>query len=254
MKHTILFFYLVLSINSFSQEQVIDQRTGITIIFSAEGKIFPERWYSERVNAQGLSLDKNEYERSEKIIIQALDKYPKSVVADNLKTIYVLKELRFFGTNYGGTYSSDNIYVVNDETDSFYIEKVFHAELSSILMKKYKSNFNESEWLKLNPEKFSYGKGGTAAIKNNSSSLKSKSKLNKQGFIYEYAMASIEEDFNAFAGLVFAPTKEFKSAVEKYMAIREKRLLTIQFYSKLDSSLSVEYFDKLLNTTTYKKH
>ena len=258
MKSIILIVVLFYSFVSVGQESIIDERTGVKIIFKAEGKIFPDSWYSHKINAKGISLNPSEYKRSEKLIKAVLKKYPVNLIRNNLKNVYVLTDVIFYGQSFGGTNSTSNVYLSNEGikkgyTD-FYLEQLFHAEFSSILLRNYNQNFTESEWIKDNPSDFNYGKGGVNALKENKDSEKFDPELNKLGFINEYSTSSIENDFNAYAKNLFLPKRGFYKLVETCSAIKLKRKLIIEFYIKLDDSFTEEYFNNILYTTRYKRH
>lgn len=253
MKSVTLFLVLLYSFASFAQDTIIDERTGVKLIFSADGKIFPDSWYSEKINANGTSLDSSEYIRSERIIKAALLKYPPELVKNNLSNVFVLSKVIFYGQSFGGTNSTSNVYLSNKGikkgyTD-FYLEQLFHAEFSSVLLRNYKPNFSESKWVENNPSDFNYGKGGVIALKEKKDSEKFGSELNKMGFINEYATSSIENDFNSYAKNLFLPKSGFYEIVDTYSAIKLKRKLIIEFYKKLDDSFTDEYFNKILYRT-----
>ena len=90
------------------------------IIFTAGKDIFPGYWYDPEINAKAESLSEDEIERSRSIIISAMDKYPIEVLKDNLKSVYVLKSMNFYGVDYGGTNSETSVYVVNSGVDTGY--------------------------------------------------------------------------------------------------------------------------------------
>lgn len=228
-----------------SQEKIIDERTGTEIIFSSAGKIFPESWYSEKIHARGVSLDPDEYSRSGKIVKQALLKYPINVIKKNLKKIYVLKDIDFYGQSFGGTNSTDIIYLTNVGYTDQFLEQLFHAEFSSILLRNYSSYFDETKWKSNNTNKFKYGKDGVDALKNNLCSEKFDGKFNEKGFINQYATSSMENDFNSFAKNIFLPKPEFKELIKKYDLIKSKRTLFIEFYGKIDKTFSDDYFNKI---------
>lgn len=254
MKYIILFTALVYSITAIANDTIVDERTGIKIIFSAEGKIFPENWYEEKINAQATSLDTTEYSRSEKIIKAALQKYPVELLKKNLRKIYILKDVTFYGQPFGGTNSTSNVYLsnngINEGYTDFYLEQLFHKEFSSILLRNYKKNFKEEEWVKCNSTDFKYGNGGVQALKDNKDSENLDTELNKAGFINQYATSSIENDFNAFAGNLFLPKNEFIQAITDHNRLKKKRKIMMEFYSKLDNSLTEKYFDDILYKTT----
>ncbi|MBU0488132.1 MAG: hypothetical protein KKA07_07415 [Bacteroidetes bacterium] len=253
MKITILVVLSAISFMSFSQEKIVDERTGIEIIFSAEGNIFPDSWLSTTIDAKGISLDPEEYSRSKTVILQALLKYPIAVIKKNLKRIYILKEIEFYGKTFGGTNSTDIVYLSQNGTkngySNFYFEQLFHAEFSSILLRNYPQYFDKTNWLKNNSSEFSYGDGGVNALKKNLSSERFDAKINEMGLINQYATSSMENDFNSFAKNLFLPKFGFSELIDKYALLKNKRALIIAFYGKIDSSFSEDFFDKILHPT-----
>ena len=255
MKLVILFLGLLYSFASFAQDTIIDERTGVKLIFSADGEIFPDTWYSEEINAKAISLDSNEYKRSEKIIKSALVKYPIELIQNNIKNIFILKDIEFYGQSFGGTNSTLNLYISNDGIKNGYtnlfIEQTLHHEFSSILLRNFNDIFQKTEWINCNPSDFTYGGGGLQALKENKDSEDLDTRFNKLGFINEYATSSLENDFNEFAQNLFSPHTGFNQVVERYALIRKKRQLIIEFYTKLNDSLTEEYFNKSI---FHKKH
>lgn len=254
MRHVQILFsllFLLIASQNFAQTRVTDQRTGIPIIFSADGKIFPDSWYSARIDAKGESLDKSEYERSREVVQRALLKYPVSVVQENLKAVYVLHRIEFFGSSFGGTNSSDVVYLSNRGKskgyNDFYLEQLFHAEFSSILLRNKPNLFSESLWKNCNAQGFKYGKGGVAALKKGSDSEHFDEKLNRMGVINQYSVSSLENDFNAFAKNLFLPEEGFAQLLETYPLLRKKRNLLIEFYLQIHAAFTKEFFDKILD-------
>jgi len=249
---------LLITLSSCSQESIKDERTGISIIFTANGKIFPYNWYLPDINGKAKPLKKGEYLRSEKIIRSALQKYPADFVHSNLNKVYVLGHLEFYGVEYGGTYSDDNVYLANKGVDlgysELYLEQTFHEEFSSILLLNYTDFFDLEKWKAVNPENFKYGEGGVNAIKEDNASLEFDPAFNEIGFLYEYGVSDWENDFNSFAGNLFLPPKGFSDLLNTYPLIKKKRDLAIEFFSKCDHSFTKEYFDKLLHDSSAKDH
>jgi hypothetical protein len=221
------------------------------IIFTADGNIFPSNWYGSGIDAKAESLSAGEVERSKSIMITALDKYPTLLLKNNLKSVYVLKSMIFYGVNYGGTNSPpDIVYVVNDGVSMGYtdivIEKTFHHEFSSVL--KYNYGFDETAWRQVNPAGFVYfdeATGGAGAIKAGKASQVFDLKEHEIGFLYEYAESTLENDLNSFAENIFMGEESFFNIIESYDKLEMKLDLIVAFYNSLDPMFTIEYFKGL---------
>ena len=222
------------------------------IVYTADEDTFPAEWYSAEINAKAESLSEGEIERSERIILIALNKYPLEVLKDNLKGVYILKSMNFFGADYGGTNSQDCVYVANDGEDMGYtdiiIEQEFHHEFSSILLFNNRYIFNESGWRQINPAGFEYFDevtGGAGAIKEGKASQEFDPESHKRGFLYEYAESTLENDFNSFAENIFMGDESFFDTVEGYEKLEMKLDLIVEFYNALDPTFTIEYFKEI---------
>ena len=96
-----------------------------------------------------------------------------------------------------------------------------------------------------NPEGFSYGDGGIAALRTNETSLHLDPGLFEKGFLNQYSLASFEEDWNCFAEYIFMNDPGFWEAWEENEAIREKTAILIGFYNALNPVFTLEYFKGL---------
>lgn len=152
----------------------------------------------------------------------------------------------FFGLEYGGTYHKRSLYITDNGiekgyTDA-YIEGTIHHEFSSIILKRYSKLFDEDAWIAANPVGFTYGDGGVEALKTEFTSLKLDSSLYIKGFLNEYSLASIEEDFNCYAEFLFISDKEFWLAWRQSEAVRVKTEILIKLYQQIDPVFTLEYF------------
>jgi len=226
------------------------ERPTIDIVFPTDQRIFPGSWYSASTDGKYNPLDSNEYPRTTKAVNDALSAYPKSVILQNLATIYVVKNMEFFGQPFGGTNSNKNIYLANNGTKYGYttqfLEKTFHHEFSSILFRNYAHFFDTATFTSYNAPGFEYGDGGVEAIRDNQVSLDYEKQFNEMGLISQYAASSLENDVNLFAENLFLPEKGFKKLLVKYEGLRNKRSFMIDFYHQIDTSFTVEFFDKFL--------
>ncbi len=222
---------------------------GVIIEFTVNENTFPESWKTEEIDAKGVALDDSEKKRSIELIKKALAKYPSKMLMQNLKKIVVLKSIAFYGLEFGGTNSSDVVYVTNDGiangyTDD-YVEQVVHHEFSSILLRNFPELFNDAAWRKINGK--AYGTGGVDALRNGVSSEVYDENLMKMGFLDEYSTSDLEEDFNTFAQNIFHSDEEFWSYCDKYPDINSKLNLIVEFYGKLSPEFTKEYFAAFVN-------
>ena len=232
-----------------AQNNTLAGPAGTEVCYQIDKKIFPCKWRNNRTRPEFTSIDAEVIPGTQAILNKALDKYPENVLRKNLKRIYVLKTMFFFGLEYGGTYYKRNAYVTNNGIANGYsgpyIEGTFHHEFSSILLKRHKKDFEKKAWLAANPLDFSYGKGGVAALSTEKTSLRLDSALFADGFLNEYSLASVEEDFNCYAEFIFLGNAGFWDAWEGNDAIRRKTEILISFYQCIDPIFILEYFRSL---------
>ncbi|MBI4091679.1 MAG: hypothetical protein HY427_00505 [Candidatus Levybacteria bacterium] len=197
-------------------------------------------------NIKIIPLPKEEIDRSLKTINSAIKKYPPASIRTNLKRIYVADTLLLSDSVSGGTYSGDRIFLMNKGISGGYpdifIERVFHAEFSSILLRNYKKNFNEIEWKKINPEGFQYTENGAEAIRSGRDLIQFDYSLIKIGFLNEYSTTNIENEFNSFAGYMFTNNMTFWEIVDSNEKLRKKIDMVVGFYHKLDPLFTEGYF------------
>jgi len=249
-----LLLLLVILVNynkAFSQlKSFIDDRSGVEIIFSTAESIFPQSWYDSPSNAKVQTIDSDDdISRSLKIIKKALKKYPVIILKSNLKKVYVLYDIEFYKVGYGGTYWEDNVYITNQGKskgyDDIFVEQLFHAEFSSILYLNYKQYFDKNAWKGANAPDAEYGNGGYDAIKNGKDSEEFDEKINTLGFLTQYGMSDMENDFNSFAKNIFSSDPGFWELFSKYKRLNKKLNLIVKFYHSIDPQFNIEYFRKV---------
>lgn len=217
------------------------------LIFDRAGaEIFPESWRNAKVNANAEPLDETGRQAAKAIVGRALAKYPPAVLSANLKELYAVGRLEYSGVATGGTNSRDAVYVVwNPKFPADKIEGNIHAEFSSILLRNHAREFDQEAWLKLNPPGFAYRGTGVQAVRTRQASLRIDAVLNAEGFVNQYGQASMEEDFNSYAGRLWMGDAELWNAIEKYPKVKAKADLAMAFYQKLDGALTEQFFRSL---------
>ncbi len=222
----------------------IEKKYGIAIKWKINAAFLPKYWKTKPINGNAVALDQQELKRFPVLIEKSLSRYPHSVIKKNLKGIYLAKELQFYGVGYGGTYYYDQVYitsqgVANNYNDEFII-KSFHHEFSSILMTNY--NFPKAAWAACNKRGYKYGKGGMNAIKSGTASLSGSPRTYKNGFISQYSMSAIEEDFNVFSETMFIEPAKMQRLIKQYPIIAKKARVWLRFYKKIHPTFTKSYF------------
>ncbi len=226
---------------------------GVNASFSYSKNIFPVEWQNVPISAKAEPIGAGEINRSKIITIRALGKYPADMLQLNLKAVYWLKKMSFYDVGYGGTNSSDAVYLTNDGVNmgytERYLEQTFHHEFSSILYRNYFALFDTSAWKTANTNGFDYNdpEDGVGAIRNNASSQDLDTLLCKRGMLTQYALSSMENDVNTFAQNLFCPSEGFWDIVDRFPRVRKKLSLLVNFYSKINPSFTEQYFRNIGN-------
>ena len=224
---------------------------GVAVVFNYSRSIFPDSWRTAEINASGEPIAIGEIERTKNISIIALYKYPIPMLAANLKAVYFLKSMKFYNTAFGGTNSSDNLYLTNDGFSSGYtndyLEQTFHHEFSSILFRNHPEFLDTAAWSRANVAGFIYNDPGegVGAIQKNQSSQDIDTILCSKGILTQYALSAMENDINTLAQNLFCPNKDFWKTVDKYPRVKAKVLLLISFYNRFSPAYTERYFRKL---------
>lgn len=222
----------------------------VKVEYSFNNKIFPTDWQKLPIGANAENIEPSEIIRSEKVTAAALRKYPSKVVRINLKSVYWLKRMEFYNVEYGGTNSTDALYLANDGESrgysNLYLEQTFHHEFSSILLRNYYYLFDSVAWANANEPGFTYNdpEDGVGAIRNKSSSLLFDTSICRTGLLTEYSLSSQENDINTYAQNLFAPSPGFWELVKRYPAIRKKTKILIDFYHGINRSFTEKFFRK----------
>lgn len=252
MKYPLLASFLFSSLIVFSQVESIDTTIrGVKISFDYSKAIFPESWQSAPINAEAQPISVREVRRCKEVMSKAIAKYPLAALSKHLKAVYFLRSMKFYDVGYGGTNSTDILYLTNNGSSlgytNHYIEQTFHHEYSSILYRKFPRYLDEAGWKNANFPGFDYNdpENGVGAIRNNQSSQDLDTALCAKGFLTQYSMSGMENDLNTFAQNLFSPSKGFWELVDTYPRINKKAKLLIEFYYKIDPLFTEDYFRKL---------
>lgn len=224
---------------------------GVRIGFNYSSTIFPTSWQGSPISADGQPIAIAEIGRSKTIMVKALGKYPMAALSKDLKAVYFLKSMTFYDVGYGGTNSTDALYLTNNGSaqgyTDLYLEQTFHHEYSSILYRNHPSWINEKNWTNTNITGFNYNdpENGVGAIRKNQSSQDLDTVLCRKGFLTQYSLSGLENDINTFAQNLFSPSPGFWQLVDQYPRINKKLKLLVEFYNRIDPVFTEDYFRKL---------
>lgn len=230
-------------------ERLVDARSNIPIILGTEEEMFPAEWLVPSIGARATPLAGGEFDRSLSMIRKAMSKYPLPVLQKNLEKVYVVGELFYSDICAAGTNSRDRVYIANDGVrlgySSTFLEKAFHHEFSSILLRNYPEHFRGDRWKSANPTEFVYHESGVDAVKLGHASEAYDARLARDGFISEYAQWTLEDDFNSIVQGLFIGDENLWGAYDDYERIRVKVTVAIDFLHSLDASFTKQYFLEL---------
>jgi hypothetical protein len=216
----------------------------VVVATSSAPDVFPKSWRSAPISATGEILAESEFERVRGILKHAISKYPNNVLSQHLKQVFVLSELKYSGVTTSGTNSASKVYlkignVQRGFTDEW-IERVFHAEFSSILLRI--RGLDDKAWCQHNPPDFQYLGSGVDAIKQKKHSVRFDQQLHELGFLSDYSKSTLENDFNAIVASLFVGDKRLWDLAKEFPRLKGKLDLTIAFYGALDPTLTEAKF------------
>lgn len=215
----------------------------VPVSTEAHLQIFPASWQRPDFQTRVSAVHPSQEAAALQSLTRGQEKYPAALLAENVSQAHVVGSLSFFDTPYGGTNSKDKVYVVADGHN--HVEKTFHHEVSSILLRKHSELLDKEAWNKLLPKGFSYGSDIVQAFREGATGMRSEAKHLRNGFVAEYSRSSLENDFNMIAENLFAGEASFWQAVDRYPKLRSKAELVMQFYQQLSPELTPAYFRQL---------
>jgi len=225
----------------------IKNRYKIDVIYASGASVFPDlfRLPPASVYAQPLTnsaVHQKNVLRVLEILSLELKKYPDLILGQELDSIYLFTRMGIYNIPYGGTSIEKSIYMaigekISDHTD-FYLKRLFHHEMSSVFYRRYK--FPANEWVKINPEGFTYKEKTDEALKmvDENRNLDGNETLYQQGFLDEYGKVTLEEDFNLYSELAFAQPERLRVLQDKYPSVRKKTEILKNYYLGISDEFS----------------
>lgn len=204
--------------------------------YKGDQKIFPAEWQSGSTEVKA-TVPTWEHNNAKNEMDLALWKYPTRFNA-YLESIYLVGHLAFNGYRTAGAHTEDKIFIATRHSND--IEKDFHAEFAAILLKKNASSFKPEDWIKLSfPMKMHISSY-------NSSNIHSPRQLNpvlfRDGYLTNYSLINLENDFCMYAAHLFAGGKQFWYIVDHNELVKQKTLLIIKFYHNLNPLYTENWF------------
>jgi HEAT repeat protein len=190
------------------------------------------RWVRlPEIAGTGRPLAKEAVEAAKRRLLYALAAYPAGMVRARLRKVVLLRDLRVYGTRYGGTYHGQSVYLVAGERPDLDVVRAFHHEFSSLLMKS--APFPEKAWREINGAGHRYGQGGHYAILCGRTGVGT-ADLFELGFFKPYGLADLENDFNVFSETVMTYPDWARALAERYPRLRRKWAVWSEFLKRID--------------------
>jgi len=221
-------------------EEVPDKVGPVRVISTVSDAFYPAYWKNDpKIKPVAETIDRQELLRTVPLIRQFVAEYPEKVLVRNLKGIYLCKTLQFYGKDFGGTNSSDGIYICVKIKELGYSNQFvlssMHHEFSSILMRNHA--FPKNDWAGLNPKDFTYTEDAVGAL-GKVNLLLPQAKYHELGFVCLYSQSSMEEDFNTIASYLFNQQAQLLKMGKNYPKLGAKIQLAMKFYKSVDSHFS----------------
>lgn len=171
------------------------------------------------------------------VIKNELQKYPAHMLKGKLKNIYLIKNITMNGVRVSGVATSGSGSIFLGRVGLSRMKLNFHHEMAHFLY--YQFNFPKyKEWLSINPPNFRYLGSGIHAIQQRRSQGSSGSKNFSRGFITNYALSAIEEDFAELTVSAIKGGEAFTDRIASFKKLRQKLKLIKDFYSSIDTKLA----------------
>jgi len=153
----------------------------------------------------------------------------------HIKNIYIVEymEPKYIGAGNeicGTYYNSDIVLSVSQRCKIKNIGYYAVHEFSSIIYKKYKSEFPFNKWRRAN--KYPYRSDKKWDIISAGQNYLSKTVSRSRGFWKPYSMVSVEEDYNVLIGYYYQDHHKLMKNIKKYPIIESKLKLANKFFIK----------------------
>jgi len=229
----------------------IDGQTGIQIVPRVQRNMFPDEWADPASPTSATAPAPELVPFAVEGIKRALRKYPAAFLKKNLSRVYVVNNLLVDGQPSGGVNAPEmkTIYVDLDNLESSEVaawsEETIHHEFAHLLADNHPRSISMKSWSTLNIPGFTYGSGGTDAIRLGKDGDEITDEYLSQGFVEEYSKSDPSEDFATLCERMFSGDREVQRAFMRFPLLRRKEYRVIAFYHSLDHSFTESYFKSL---------
>ncbi len=232
---------------------VVSYDASVTISRDTSSEIFPAEWSRTPILAHAEPLSDDEALRAITAIRQALDKYPKRIVDNNLSIVHIISKLEHHHTRFSGLFIAENpktLYLSNNGVRDGYVdyrlEMAVHHELAHLLMFQYTRKFSRQRWERLNARGFRYDDDGLKFLEEHHGLVNwyGAECLNKV-FLNDYSMSDLNEDFASIVEALFLGTRKFWAAVDRNKVLAGKVKVVMAFYHSIDKTMTESYFRQL---------
>ena len=213
------------------------------LIYDGVSPLFPKAWLKGKLKAMADPPDCFKITTDTTEIKLAVRKYPEKLIQKEIQNIYLVGNLRLSGVYFTGTISGNTLYIASTANQE--IQRTFHHEFSSILLRTYAPFSFETKWKKISPELLNCN--STTAIKDGYFSLEQNAYLLNKGYLSAYSLSNWENDFNMYAENIFSGDPHFWELVDYYPLIKVKTKLVLDFYQHIHPVFTENYFRLLEN-------
>lgn len=207
----------------------------------------PAKFYSPPLQIVGEAQDSSmTLEKVEKACVpevlagvrDALRRYPPALVKRYLSAVFVVGRIRILDVDGAATFSKSGIYLAAPRWDglgTLSYELSVHHEFSTLLF--YGARFPVTDWYLVNPMDFKYLDKYEDIIRAADLKSRKQSKTASEcyvaGFVSDYGMSSMANDFGTYAEMALGEPAKLKLLASKYSLIRRKKDLLVKFYTGL---------------------
>lgn len=229
-----------LATHTYAQEIKLQDKI---LIYDGASPLFPKAWLKGKIKARADSPDRLKIATDTTEIRIAVSKYPLNLIQKEIRNIFLVGDLQFSGVYFTGTISNNVLFIASKANKD--IQRTFHHEFSSILLRNYAPFSFETKWKKISPELLNCK--STTAIKEGYYSLEQNTFLLNKGYLSAYSLSNWENDFNMYAENIFSGEPQFWNLVDEYPLIKSKTKLVIDFYQQVHPVFTENYFRLLEN-------